>query len=356
MSLLKKLLKSGSVSTADVLAESAYFNMKDLIPTEIPIINVGFSADPTGGLVPGLTVLAGESKSFKTLLMLLLMKAYLEKYPEAVALLYDAEFGITQEYLKNNGIDVNRVIHIPVMHIEELKFDLVKRLEQVEKGDKVFVGIDSVGALASKKEVEDAIDEKSVADMTRAKALKSLFRIIGPHFTMKDIPCVAINHIYKEIGLYPKNIVGGGTGIYYTANTILIITKSQEKQGADIIGWNFTINVEKSRFVREKAKFVFTVLYGGGIQRYSGMMDLAMELGFITKINNQRYAIPSLTGTDKSYYRKEIENSEEIWTQLIADEKFRKAIYENYSYATTKGVVDEEEEGIQEILGDSELE
>lgn len=334
MSLLDKMKKAGSIKTASILSKSPYFNAKDLITTEVPIVNVAFSADPEGGVVPGLTVLAGESKSYKTLLLLLCMKAYLDKYPDAVALLYDSEFGITPEYLKNNGIDIDRVLHIPILHIEELKFDLVKRLEEIERGDKVFVGIDSVGALASKKEAEDALEEKSVADMTRAKALKGLFRIIGPHFTMKDIPCIVINHVYKEIGLYPKTIVGGGTGIYYTANTIFIISKSQEKDGTELTGWNFTLNIEKSRFVREKAKFQFTVLYGGGLQKYSGLFDLALELGIITKPTSKTYSVPEISG-EKTYFRKALEADSAIWEQLVKLDSFKEAIYKNYSYATS---------------------
>ena len=89
--------------------------------------------------------------------------------------------------------------------------------------------IDSIGNLASKKEVEDAENEKSVADMTRAKSLKSLFRIVTPHLTTKNIPCLAINHIYMTQEMYSKPIVSGGTGIYYSANQIFIISKSQEK-------------------------------------------------------------------------------------------------------------------------------
>lgn len=355
MSLLEKLQKAGSIKSAAVLSESPYFNAKDLIATDIPVINIAFSADPLGGLVPGLTVLAGESKSFKTLLMLLCMKAYLDKYPDAIALLYDVEFGITPEYLENNGIDISRVLHIPIMHIEELKFDISKRLEQIEKGDKVFVGIDSIGALASKKEVEDAVDEKSVADMSRAKALKSLFRIIGPQFTTKDIPCVAINHVYKELAMYPRTIVGGGTGIYYTANTIFIITKSQEKDGTDIVGWNFTLNIEKSRFVREKAKFMFTVLYGGGILKYSGLLDLAVELGYIKRPNIRSYVVP-LMNNDKPYTKKEILNNSEVWELLTNNQDFRDSIYNNYSYAVAKSVYNDED-GIPEdrIKGDPDL-
>ncbi|MEK9700023.1 MAG: hypothetical protein VW270_29860, partial [Candidatus Poseidoniales archaeon] len=85
-------------------------------------------------------------------------------------------------------------------------------------GDKVIIIIDSIGNLASKKEVEDALDGKSVADMSRAKQMKSLFRMVTPHLTMKDIPMVVVNHTYKEIGMFPKDIVGGGTGSYYSAD------------------------------------------------------------------------------------------------------------------------------------------
>ena len=180
-------------------------------------------------MLPGLTVVAGASKSFKTMLSLYCMKAYLDRYNDGVAILYDSEFGITPEYLSSFDIDIERVLHIPITNVEELKFDLVQRLGEVEKNDKVFIMIDSIGNLASKKEVEDAENEKSVADMTRAKSLKSLFRIVTPHLTTKNIPCLAINHIYMTQEMYSKPIVSGGTGIYYSANQIFIISKSQEK-------------------------------------------------------------------------------------------------------------------------------
>jgi hypothetical protein len=84
------------------------------------------------------------------------------------------------------------------------------QLSNIERGDHLIIIVDSVGNLASKKEVEDALDGKSVADMSRAKQLKSLFRMITPHLTLKDIPMIVVNHTYKEIGLYPKDIVSGG--------------------------------------------------------------------------------------------------------------------------------------------------
>jgi len=208
--LLEKMLSTGSTKSSAVLSSSPFFNAKEAIPTDLPILNIAFSGSIDGGLLPGLTVVAGVSKSFKTLLSLYCMKAYLDKYPEGIALLYDSEFGITPEYIESIDIDIDRVVHIPVKDVEELKFDMVQKLDAIGKKDKVFIMIDSVGNLASKKELEDAQNEKSVADMSRAKSLKSLFRIITPYLTTKSIPCLAVNHVYSEIGIFPKAIVSGG--------------------------------------------------------------------------------------------------------------------------------------------------
>lgn len=208
--LLEKLKKSGSIKDTLLLSESKFFNIKDTIPTNIPIINIALSGSMKGGLSSGLTFIAGESKNFKSLLGLMLVKAYLDKYEDAICLFYDSEFGITPEYIQTNKIDTNRVLHIPIEHLEQLKFDISKRLESIDRDDRVIIFVDSVGNLASKKEVEDALEGKSVADMSRAKVMKSLWRIVTPHLTIKDIPCVAINHTYQTMEMYSKPIMSGG--------------------------------------------------------------------------------------------------------------------------------------------------
>lgn len=208
--LLDKMRKAGTIKHSNVLSESDFFNVKDSIPTEIPIINAALSGRLDGGLSSGLTFIAGESRNFKSLLGLMLVKAYLSKYEDSICLFYDSEFGITPEYIKSNGIDPDRVLHIPIEHLEQLKFDISKRLEEIERGDKVIIFVDSIGNLASKKEVEDALEEKSVADMSRAKTMKSLWRIVTPHLTTKDIPCVAINHTYQTMEMYSRPIMSGG--------------------------------------------------------------------------------------------------------------------------------------------------
>ena len=145
-----------------------------------------------------------------TMIALVCAKAYLDKYDDAVMIFYDSEMGATKEYFNSLGIDQERVLYTPITDVEELKFDVMAQLEQIKRGDHVIIVIDSVGNLASKKEVEDALNEKSAADMTRAKQLKSLTRMITPHLNLKNIPLIMINHVYQEIALYPKAIVSGG--------------------------------------------------------------------------------------------------------------------------------------------------
>jgi RecA/RadA recombinase len=356
MSLLDKMLKAGSIKSASVLSKSSFFNTKEVIPTDLPILNIAFSGSLEGGLLPGLTVVAGASKSFKTMLSLYCMKAYLDKHQDGVAILYDSEFGITPDYLESFNIDINRVIHIPLENVEQLKFDIVQRLNEIEKKDNVFIMIDSIGNLASKKEVEDAENEKSVADMSRAKSLKSLFRIITPHLTTKSIPCIAINHIYQEMGLYPKAIVSGGTGIYYSANQIFIISKAQEKDGTELAGFKFTINIEKSRYVKEKSKLPFSVFFDSGIYKWSSLFELAQESGHIIKPKVGWYQIVDMeTGeiSDKSYRAKDLESNDAYFEGLIKDKSFKEYVERKFKLTggaagSSQHDVDDEEVDIDE--------
>lgn len=324
--LLEKLKKNTTIKDTNILSESKFFNAKDMIQTPVPMINVALSGKLDGGLAPGLTVFAGPSKHFKTAFALLLAKSYLEKYDDAVVLFYDSEFGSPQGYFDSFGIDTSRVLHTPITDIEQLKHDAMAQLNNIERGDHIIVIVDSVGNLASRKEVEDAIDGKSVADMSRAKQLKSLFRMVTPHLTLKDIPMVVVNHTYKEIGMFPKDIVSGGTGVYYSADNIYIIGRQQEKEGTEITGYNFIINVEKSRYVREKSKIPVEVSYEGGISKWSGLLDVAIEGGFVVKPSNGWY---SRKDEDQKVRAKDT-YTKDFWLPILANKEFQMFIETRY--------------------------
>lgn len=351
MSVLSKLKKNSTIKDTAILSESKFFTKKDMIPTSIPVINVALSGRLDGGLTPGLTMWAGPSKHFKTAFSLLMAKAYLDKYEDAALLFYDSEFGTPQSYFDSFDIPMDRVLHTPITDVEQLKFDIMQQLNELESGDKVIIIVDSIGNLASKKEVDDALDGKSVADMSRAKQIKSLFRMVTPHLTMKDIPMVVVNHTYKEIGMFPKDIVGGGTGSYYSADNIYIIGRQQEKEGKDVVGYHFIINVEKSRHVREKSKIPVTVTHTGGISKWSGLLDIAMDGGFVVKPSNGWYSrIDSETGeVEEKKFRAKDTNTSDFWMPVLRDSKFRDHVRDTYSVAHGSIITDDE---VEEFVSD----
>ena len=353
MSIMDKLKKNSRIKGTEVLENSIYFGDKDYVTTDVPMINVALSGDIDGGLTNGLTVLAGPSKHFKTSFALLMAGAYLKEHEDAVLMFYDSEFGSPQSYFEAFGIDTSRVLHTPIVDVEQLKFDLVNQLDAIERDDKVIVIIDSIGNLASKKELEDALNEKSVADMSRAKALKGLFRMVTPYLTMKNIPLLAVNHTYQEIGLFPKAIVSGGTGIYYSADNIWIVGRQQQKKSGQVQGYNFVINVEKSRFVKEKSKIPVSVTWEGGIAPYGGLLEVGLAGGYVTKPNVGWYArVDRETGEiAEAKVREKYTMTKKFWDPIFKETDFKEFVKSYYSIGHKPLLdveIDLEEDTVQE--------
>lgn len=345
MSLRDRLIQNSTIKLTSLLAESELFTKKDMIPTSVPMINVALSGSIDGGMTPGLTMLAGPSKHFKTGFALLLVTSFLKKYKDGIILFYDSEFGTPQGYFESFGIDTTSIVHTPIIDIEELKHDISVQLSKIERNDKVMIIIDSIGNLASKKETDDAMEGKTVADMSRAKALKSLFRIVTPQLTLKNIPMVVINHTYKEIGLYPRDIVGGGTGSYYGSDNIWILGRQQEKDGSEIAGYHFVINVEKSRYVKEKSKIPITVTYDGGINKWSGLFDLALEGGYIIKPKNGWYCVVNRETGEVSDNKRagDLIDNDQFWQAMLKDTNFAEWIKSKYQLVAGNNIIEDDE-------------
>ena len=350
MSLKERLIKNSTIDYTSTLTDSKIYTKKDMIQTPVPMINVALGGSIDSGITPGLTMLAGPSKHFKTGFALLLASSFLKKYPDGVILFYDSEFGTPQSYFTKFKIPLDSVVHTPITDVEELKFDLMKQLKEITRDDQVLIIIDSIGNLASKKEVEDAMDGKSVADMSRAKQLKSFFRMVTPHLTLKDIPMVVVNHTYKTLELYSKDVVGGGTGSYYSADNIFILGRQQEKDGKETVGYNFIINVEKSRYVKEKAKIPIEVTYEGGISKWSGLLDIAMMTGHVIKPSNGWYSkVDMETGEiEDKKYRYNDTQTKDFWLPVLTSKTFRDAVEKMYTVA--HGSIIKEEDDVQSVM------
>ena len=95
--------------------------------------------------------------------------------------------------------------------------------------------LDSLGMLSTNKEIDDAIADKNVRDMTKSQLVKGAFRMLTLKLGQADIPMIVTNHTYDVIGAYvPTKEMGGGSGLKYAATSIIYLSKSKEKDGKEL--------------------------------------------------------------------------------------------------------------------------
>jgi RecA/RadA recombinase len=335
-SLMSRMLKvTGKKSRAAALSQSNFITKDIIFSSRVPIINLMLGGAIDGGVAPGVHQVVGESRTFKTNFCLSLVRDFLDAHKEGVCLFFDTEFGAAK-YFDAFGIDKDRVIHIPCENLEEMKFQMVQMIEDIGEDDKVMIFVDSVSQVASKKEMENALEENSAADLTRAREMNSFFRIITPKLQIRKIPLFAVNSFYDSISnKYAEPTIKGGKQIFLSSDVILFVTRSQVKDDKDekkLAGWSFNYSAMKSRYVKEKSKFSVVVTYAGGIDNYTGMFELAQEAGYLRSEKQGWYNIHlGSFSAEKSWRRKDLENYEPFFEELCQNKDFKEYCFKKYS-------------------------
>lgn len=326
-SLMDRMLKVAKKhdDQASVLSQSEALEPKIICSTGIPLIDIAWSGRVDGGLISGIKMMVGDSRTFKTMFGLVDVKAYMDKFSDALCIFADSEKGANADYWTSMGIDMDRVLYVPIDNVEQTKIRLLQILQEVKKGDHVIIFIDSISQLPSTKEVEDAIKGNDTQDMTRARALNSFWRVMTPEINSKELVCVWINSYYDEIGnQYAEPNIKGGKQGFLSSNLIWFITRSQVKEDKDLLGWNFNIGIMKGRHVKEKAKLPVTVLYDGGIDRWSGLLEIARALGYVDMPSSGWYVRTAKGGfypeKEKKYQKRQMDD--DFWYPLLENADF----------------------------------
>jgi len=172
---------------------------------------------------------------------------------------------------------------------------------------------------------------------------------------IKNITSVGRKKVYDlsvedaEHYVLENGVVTHNTGIMYSSDNVWIIGRRQEKEGKEIIGYEFIINIEKSRFVKEKSKIPIAVSYDGGIMRWSGLLELATEGGFVGKPNMGFYQhIDPETGEMIGpKLRAKATMNKEFWEPVFEKTDFREFLKKKYTlgYQT---MMSQDEDNIEE--------
>ena len=217
MNFLKEVVSEIGNEYAGLVSDGvAAGDTSGYIDTGSYVFNALVSGSIYGG-VPGnkITAIAGESSTGKTFFCLGIVQHFLDSDPDAGVIYFESESAISKQMIVDRGIDAERMMIVPVSTIEEFRTQscriLDKYMEQDENQRKpmMFV-LDSLGMLASNKEVEDVANDKQVRDMTKSQLIKGAFRVLTLKLGKANVPMLVTNHTYDVIGSYiPTKEMGG---------------------------------------------------------------------------------------------------------------------------------------------------
>lgn len=310
-------------------------DVTDFIDTGSYTFNALISGSIYKGFAMGRIIgLAGETQTGKTYFALSATKEFLRKYPNGGVIYIDTEQAISPSNLRTRGIEPARVKIVSQKRIETIIFFLAKMIDNLSKmkpedRPPMMVVLDSLGNIASSKELKDVLSENDVRDMTRSQMIKKFFRIVTVEFGELNIPCFITNHVYDNISGYgdPKK-AGGGSGFQYLTSTVCFLSRAKHKdaQDGDVTGIKLTLKTDKSRFSKPYQKVETLLNFETGINRYYGLLDLAENYGIVKKLSKQ-YEMPD------------------------GSKHFEKTIYNNPERFFTKDILDRIDEGARKQYG-----
>jgi len=343
MSYLKNLIRTTGNEFASIVEEGvAAADVSGYIDTGSYIFNALLSGSIYDGLPDNkITALAGESATGKTFFALGMCKQFLEDNADAAVIYFESESATSKKMIEERGIDSSRIMMVPVTTVQEFRTQAIRILDQYmqDKTDmKMLFVLDSLGMLSTTKEIEDTTAGAETRDMTRAQLVKGAFRVLTLKLAKAGVALVVTNHTYDQMGLFAKRVMGGGSGLKYAASSILFLSKKKEKEGTEVVGNIVHCKNEKSRLTVENRVVDVMLTYKKGLDRYYGLIDLAIKYGIFKK-SSTRIELPGGT----TQFAKTINNNpEKYFTKEVLD-KLNEAAKQEFLYGNETRTDDTQE-------------
>lgn len=337
--------------------ENCLSTPSEWIDTNCKALNAIISGSLYKGIPAGRIVgFSGPSGAGKTLIInKCIANAQKQGY---IGVIWDSEVAVDKQSAKNVGVNLKKTKYYPVETIEECRNQISKFLDNViaanDPTSKFIVSIDSLGNLASSKEIEDARKGKDAADVgQRAKALKSMMRSITYKAAKARVPILFSNHIYDGMEMFPSLVKNqaGGKGPIYLASVLVQLSTRNEKASENpneeniavsnnVSGVTMSAMTVKNRIIPPFLKTELYLNFKTGLDANTGLFDLALALGVLEQ-NGSTYQFQG----QKVGYRKNLEKDASFWETVCP--VLEQRLQEELKY----GTVDSEEE-----LSDSDAE
>jgi recombination protein RecA len=338
-----------------LLDDNCISTPSDWIDTGSKALNAIISGSLYKGIPVGrITGFSGPSGAGKTLIInKILANAQKKGY---IAVIWDSEVAVDKDSARNVGMDLKKTKYYPVETIEDCRNQISTFLDAVIAANdpklKFIISIDSLGNLASSKEIEDARKGKDAADVgQRAKATKSMMRSITYKAAKAGVPILFSNHIYEGMEMFPSLIKNqaGGKGPVYLASILVQLATRQEKTSENpnessiaiannVSGVTMSAMTVKNRIVPPFLKTELYLNFRTGLDVNTGLFDLAVAFGVL----EQTGSTYQFNG-EKLGYRKNIEKDANFWEKIypVIEQKLNEELKYGAATSPTDGVVDD---------------
>ena len=296
-SIMKGLIKTGGNELATIVSEGTAGDIIDFIDTGCYRLNAQMSGSiwkgcPTNRIIG----FGGESQTLKSIISRLIIKSFLEQYPDdGMVYVFETEGSAGAEDYEEMGCDTKRIVFSPVATIEQFRNEstrVLNQLNEMKVGDapRVLFVLDSYGNLVTEKTENDAQEGNNKKDFTKQQLAGQTFGLISNKLLKHKYTLLMPNHVYQDFGGYVPTIkFSGGTKYVYISTILFTQTKANiySKDKKSVIGAKITFNTFKSRLTVPKKKSALLVSFAKGIWKYSGLIDDAIDSGVWVKYKDK---------------------------------------------------------------------
>ncbi len=248
-----------------------------VIPTGSIALDVALGI---GGLPRGRVVeIYGPESSGKTTVALHAVAS--AQKAGGIAAFIDAEHALDPDYARKLGVDTDALL-VSQPDTGEQALEIADMLIRSNALD--IIVIDSVAALVPRAEIEGEMGDSHVG--LQARLMSQALRKLTGALHNSGTTAIFINQLREKIGVMfgsPETTTGGKALKFYASVRLDVRRIETLKDGTEAVGNRTRVKVVKNKVSPPFKQAEFDIIYGQGISREGGLIDMGVEQGFVRK-------------------------------------------------------------------------